>query len=133
MELGADLASLPEEDRPSKVIVVIMTDGLENASQVYSKDKVLAMITEQRDVYKWDFVYLGADQNAIETAVTMGIDAASAMTYKPNRAATANAVNAMSAAVRRSRETGQGVTYTPGERNASLFEDDNDEVKNQRP
>jgi hypothetical protein len=131
--LGAALAALPEDERPSKVIVVIMTDGLENASRVYSKDKVLAMITEQRDINKWDFVYLGANQDAIATAAAMGIDAASAMTYKPNRSATANVVSAMSAAVRRSRETGQGVSYTPGEREASLFEDDNDEVKNQRP
>jgi hypothetical protein len=132
-ELGAALAALPEDERPSKVIVVIMTDGLENASQVFSKDKVSAMITEQRDIYKWDFVYLGANQDAIATAAMMGIDAASSITYKPNRAATANAVNAMSAAVRRSRMSGEKVSYTPGERKASLFEDNNDEVKNQRP
>lgn len=110
-----------------------MTDGLENASREFSKNKVLAMITEQRDVYKWDFVYSGANQDAIATASTMGIDAASAITYKPNRAAVANVVSAMSAAVRRSRESGQNVSYTPGERKASLFEVDSDAVKNQRP
>ena len=131
-ELGTALAALPEEERPSKVIVVIMTDGLENASRVYSKDKVLTMITEQRDIYKWDFVYLGANQDAIATAATMGIDAASSITYQPNSAAAANVVNAMSAAVRRSRESGQGVSYTPGERKASLFEGDNT-TKNPRP
>ena len=133
IELGTALAALPEEERPSKVIVVIMTDELEDASRLFSKDKVLAMITEQRDTYKWDFVYLGANQDAIATAAAMGIDAASAITYKPNRAAAANVVSAMSAAVRRSRESGQSVSYTPGERKASLFEDDKDEVKKQRP
>jgi hypothetical protein len=57
----------------------------------------------------------------------LGIDAASTITYKPNRAAAANVVGAMSAAVRRSRVSGQSVSYTLGERKASLFEDDNDE------
>lgn len=132
-ELGSALAALTEEERPSKVIVVIMTDGLENASRVYSKEKVLALITEQRDIYKWDFVYLGANQDAIATAATMGIDAASSITYKPNRAAAANVVSAMSAAVRRSRVSGQSVSYTPGEREASLFEDEADSAKNRRP
>ena len=125
-ELSSALAAVPEEEKPSKVIVVIMTDGLENSSRLFSKDNVLAMITDQRDIYKWDFVYLGANQDAIATAAMMGIDAASAITYKPNRAAAANVVCAMSAAVRRSRESGQSVSYTPGERKASLFEDDND-------
>jgi hypothetical protein len=133
IELGTALAALPEEERPSKVIVVIMTDELEDASRLFSKDKVLAMITEQRDIYKWDFVYLGANQDAIATAATLGIDAASSITYKPNRAAAANVVSAMSAAVRRSRESGRSVSYTPGERKASLFEDEDDEVKNRRP
>jgi hypothetical protein len=57
----------------------------------------------------------------------LGVDATSAMTYKPNSAAAANAVNATSAAVRRSRVSGQSVSYTLGERKASLFENDNDE------
>jgi hypothetical protein len=112
--------------------LALMTEGLENASRVFSKDKLLSTITEQRDVYKWDFVYLGANQDAIATAAAMGIDAASAITYKPNRAAAANVVSAMSAAVRRSRESGQNVSYTPGELKASLFDVDSDEVKNQR-
>jgi len=70
-----------------------MTDGLENASRMFSKGKVLAMITEQRDIYKWDFVYLGANQDAIATAAMMGIDAASSITYKPDNAAAANVVS----------------------------------------
>jgi hypothetical protein len=62
----------------------------------------------------------------------LGIAAASAIIYKPTRAATTNAVNAMSAAVRRSRVSGQRVSYITGEREASLFEDD-DAAKNQSP
>jgi len=107
---------------------------LENASRVFSKDKVLAMITEQRDIYRWDFVYLGANQDAIATAAMMGIDGASSINFKPNSAAAANVVSAMSAAVRCSRESGQSVRYTPGERRASLFEDNKENgIKSQRP
>jgi hypothetical protein len=91
-------------------------------------------LTDQREIYKWDLVYLGANQDAIATAATMGIDAASSITYKPNRAAAANVVRAMSAAVRRSREPGQGVNYTPSERKASLLGDDKENgTKSHRP
>ena len=115
-ELGSGLAAMPEDARPSKVIVVIMTDGLENASKVFTTHQVLDMVVLQRDTYKWDFVYLGANQDAIATAATMGIAAPSAMNYAANRTATTNAVHAMSAAVRRSRTTGQNVSYTSHER-----------------
>lgn len=132
-ELGSGLAAMSEEERPCKVIVIIMTDGLENASKVFAAPQVFDLIVQQRDIYKWDFVFLGANQDAIATAAKMGIAAASAMPYIANRTSTTNAVNATSAAVRRSRESGQSVSYTPGERKASLFEDDNDAAKNQRP
>jgi hypothetical protein len=127
-ELGSGLAAIPEGERPSKVIVIIMTDGLENASKVFTAPQVLDLIVQQRDIYKWDFVYLGANQDAIATAAKMGIAAASAMPYAANSAATTNAVNATSAAVRRSRTTGQNVSYTSRERTAAVVEDDSNVV-----
>jgi hypothetical protein len=70
--------------------VIIMTDGLENASKVFTTPQVLDLIVQQRDIYRWDFVYLGANQDAIATAAKMGIAAASAMPYAANSAATTN-------------------------------------------
>jgi hypothetical protein len=125
-ELGTALAAMPEEERPCKVIVIIMTDGLENASKVFTAPQVFDLIVQQRDIYKWDFVYLGANQDAIATAAKMGIAAASAMPYAANRTATTNAVNATSAAVRRSRSSGQNVSYTSQERKAAVVEDKGD-------
>ena len=65
-ELGARIAALPEEQRPGTVIVAIMTDGLENASKEWTYPAIKAVITEQESTYNWQFLYLGADQDAIE-------------------------------------------------------------------
>ena len=60
-----------------------MTDGLENSSKVLTAPQVLDLIVQQRDIYKWNFVYLGANQDAIATAAKMGIAVASAMPTQP--------------------------------------------------
>jgi hypothetical protein len=110
------------EKKPTKVIIVIMTGGLENASTKFSKERLLDGIASlRRSIF--DFVYLGAYQDAIAIAATMGIDATSAMDYKANWMATVNAVSATSAAVRRSRTTGQNVKYTSHDRAAAVVED----------
>src|SRR5690606_5309014 len=66
--LGKRLAGLPEERRPEQVIVAILTDGLENASQRYTSERIANMIQHQREKYSWDFIFLGANQDAILTA-----------------------------------------------------------------
>lgn len=78
---GDQLAALEEAQRPGLVVVVIVTDGLENASREYNHHQINDMITRQRDEYSWMFVYLGANQDAIATAASMGIDRRSALTY----------------------------------------------------
>lgn len=77
-ELGKRLAAMPEADRPSKVIVAILTDGEENSSTRYSWRKVSDMIKHQTDVYKWEFLFLGANQDAIATASKISIQPACA-------------------------------------------------------
>lgn len=80
-DLGARLAALPQPQRPGTVIVVIMTDGLENASQEWTYDGVRSLITQQEQVYSWVFLYLGADQDAIAVGARMGIGAGQSLTY----------------------------------------------------
>lgn len=94
---GARLSALPEDQRPSKVVVVIITDGHENASREFTREKVDQMITEQRDKWKWEFVFLGANQDAIKTAGGLGISAANSMTYAANTKGTRAAFEATSA------------------------------------
>lgn len=83
-DFGARLAELPEHARPDTVQVVIVTDGEENASREYAVDRVRELITQQTDAYGWEFVFLGANQDAVLAARAMGIDADAAMTYAPS-------------------------------------------------
>ena len=63
------------EDVPERTVFVIITDGMENASRVYSAERVRAMIERQKRKYGWEFFFLGADLRAIETARRCGIGA----------------------------------------------------------
>ena len=81
VELGQRLAAMPEAERPGKVVFVILSDGYENHSKEYSKQKILELIKQQSEVYKWEFVYLGANQDAIAEAGQLGIVAANALTF----------------------------------------------------
>ena len=70
------------EDVPEHTIFIIMTDGMENASHIYSSDKVKQMIERQKEKYGWEFLFLGANIDAIETAGHFGIDADKAANYQ---------------------------------------------------
>ena len=80
-EVGERLAALPSDQRPGQVICLIMTDGMENASRRWTWDAVKKLITEQREVYGWEFIFLGADIDAVEIGQRMGMDPRYAMTY----------------------------------------------------
>ncbi|MET0830897.1 MAG: VWA domain-containing protein, partial [Acidimicrobiia bacterium] len=78
---GERLATLAEGQRPGTVIVGIMTDGHENASHEYRYADVKALIERQTDEFSWQFLYMGADQDAIEVGARLGVDADHALTY----------------------------------------------------
>ena len=71
-----------KEDVPTKTMFVITTDGMENASKIYSLDKVKKMIKNQQNKYKWEFLFLGANIDAISAAREIGIDEDHAVEYK---------------------------------------------------
>ena len=62
-----------EEDRPEHTIFIITTDGMENASRRYTSDEVKAMVRRQKEKYGWEFLFLGANIDAVETAGRFGI------------------------------------------------------------
>ena len=62
-----------EEDRPEHTLFVITTDGMENASRHYTGDEVRAMVKRQKEKYGWEFLFLGANIDAVETAGRFGI------------------------------------------------------------
>jgi hypothetical protein len=60
-DVGKQLAATPEPERPNKVIVAILTDGMENAGRDYTNAKVTAMIRHQQEKYSWEFLFLAAN------------------------------------------------------------------------
>lgn len=70
-----------EEDVPEHTMFVIMTDGYENASHIYTSDKVKAMIKRQKEKYGWEFLFIGANIDAVETAKHFGINEDRAVNY----------------------------------------------------
>lgn len=89
-ETGARLAAMPEHERPSSVIFVIVTDGEENTSheRAWSKryfgDNIVAnMIKHQQEAYSWDFVFLAANQDAMASGAKLNIPSSNAMTFMP--------------------------------------------------
>jgi hypothetical protein len=79
--VGARLAHLAPAARPDQVIFVIITDGEENASREYSHARIVEQIAHQRAKYSWEFVFLGAGENAIATATNFGIARANAAVF----------------------------------------------------
>lgn len=78
---GAKLAAMNEEDRPSKVIFLIMTDGEENSSREFTLEKVQEMVKHQQEAYSWEFVFLGAGIDAFAGGTSLGIRGANTFSY----------------------------------------------------
>lgn len=81
---GEQLAEMVEDERPEKVIFVILTDGEENSSCKFSYEEIQQMIEHQTTVYSWNFVFLGANINAVEIAKDLGIRPGNALKFAAN-------------------------------------------------
>lgn len=79
--IGQKLSDMPEEERPGNVIIAVITDGQENCSCEYTREKVFDMISHQTEVYKWEFVFLGAGKDAIAAGMSMGFDGSKSVSY----------------------------------------------------
>ena len=95
-----------KEDRPEKTLFIITTDGMENASHIYTYHKVKKMIEKEKEKHGWEFLFLGANIDAVEVAGRFGIGADRAVNYECDRAGTALNYQVLSetvSAVRRSK------------------------------
>jgi uncharacterized protein YegL len=88
-----------EEDRPEHTVFVITTDGMENASRTYTSDEVKAMVQRQKEKYGWEFLFLGANIDAVETAAHYGIGEDRAVTFHNDSVGQALNYEEVSAAV----------------------------------
>lgn len=109
---GAKLAAMKEEDRPSKVLVLIMTDGAENASAEFKANHIKDMVNHQKDKYSWEFVFIGANQDAITAGASIGVAASNSYSYSANAVGTKQLFRSVSSGVTRYRGSTVGSSYT---------------------
>ena len=94
------------EDVPEKTIFMIITDGMENASRIYTYERVRRMIERQKEKYRWEFLFAGANIDAVEEASRFGIHASRAANYVHDSEGTALNYDVLSKAVSRARASG---------------------------
>lgn len=92
-----------EEDRPEKTLFIITTDGQENSSRMYTYEKVKRMVERQKEKYGWEFLFLGANIDAVEEAGRFGIKPERAVNYECDEIGTAVNYRALNKAVSRVR------------------------------
>lgn len=102
-EIGVRLDKTSEDERPGKVIVVIITDGFENHSEEYPSPGGYAVCREriqhQTDAYGWEFIFLAANQDAVLTGGTIGVKSKLSKTYTASSQGTQSAYRGMSVAM----------------------------------
>lgn len=134
---GELLRLRPEDERPAKVVFVVITDGEENSSREFSKAQIAEMVRKQTDTYKWEFVYLGADQDAITVAHNYGFKGTHATTFVPSGVTAFNAYNVLADKVNTLRASAMFVgedssfaPFTPAERASMVASrDEEDDTK----
>jgi len=84
-QVGTQLSYLPEWDRPGKVIVAVITDGEENHSQEYTVSQVRDKVSHQQDVYSWEFLFTGANQDAVLKGESLGVKKDFSATYQDSK------------------------------------------------
>lgn len=122
-EVGAGLAALPEDDRPGEVTVLVITDGHENSSREWTAEAVRQLIAQQEKQYSWDFVFLGANMDAVDVGTGLGFAADKSLTYDADGDGVRGAWNAVSSYTDRKRHRGDApagsVGFDDAERSAA--------------
>ena len=121
---GRALAAIPEANRPNKVVFVVITDGQENSSHQHTKTSVKERIDHQSSRYNWQFVFLGANQDAFDEAGAVGIATRNAANFAPARMQVAFAATAANVASYRRSGNAAQLAYSEDQRAEMLEESD---------
>ena len=105
--VGARLDNTPEDEKPSNVIMVITTDGEENSSKEFNQVQIKEMIELQTNTYNWEFVFLGANIDAVSTARSFGIKGCNAANYTASNIGTQSLYSSVCDSVSNYRATGK--------------------------
>ena len=121
--VGQKLEAMNEEDRPERVIFVVLTDGEENSSKEFHRDQINEMIKHQTEKYNWQFIYLGANQDAISAAGSIGIKSSNAMTFACNARGISATATSLSASISNYRNV-SSVYYSEASATMEAFTDE---------
>jgi uncharacterized protein YegL len=105
--IGEKLSKMDEADRPSKVMVLIITDGMENSSHEFTQSQIKEMVECQKNTYKWEFLFFGANIDSFSTAGGLGIDLTRAVNFSASGIGINTTLDAMSLAASSYRGTGK--------------------------
>lgn len=106
IETGQRLSKMQECDRPNKVLIIILTDGQENSSREFSRERVMTMVKEQEQQYNWTFVFLGANIDAYAGAESIGSCSSNALNFSKSRGSTKKMSDTLSKSVSTYRAAG---------------------------
>jgi hypothetical protein len=104
LDVGYRLSNTKEEQRPGKVIFVITTDGMENASVEFTYEKVQQLIKQQQEKYSWEFIFMGANIDAVKEADSIGINVENAYNFETTENGVEEMYNVMCEAVTMKRK-----------------------------
>ena len=93
--VGERLSKLSEEEKPNRVLIVTITDGADNRSREFTNSQLKEMVHHQRDVYAWDFVFLGANIDSFSTGGSIGIYKGSTCNYTADSAGVTTAFESL--------------------------------------
>ena len=102
--LGRKLSLMKEDDRPGLVVVVIVTDGMENASKEFGPHQIREMVREQTEKWQWQFVFLAANIDTFGTAQNLGFDPMNSAGYVASASGVANSYSSLSTNMSRGRK-----------------------------
>jgi hypothetical protein len=116
-DLEESIAKIMEDEKPSRVVMVVVTDGHENSSREFRKEQIEKMIKEKQEKSDWQFVFLSADLAAIRDAMSYGIRHNSVMAYDKSARGTANAWGSASSSIAKYRKAqSKDVSFTEEDR-----------------
>ena len=116
---GEHLVSLPEDERPGQVVVIIVTDGEENSSKEYKRPEIKKMIEHQQDRYGWKFTYVAANQDAFAEGASIGIASPGVLSWLGTSRSMNSTYDVLTASVQAgTASTTSQVTYSQTQRDA---------------
>jgi uncharacterized protein YegL len=105
--MGEKISKMNEEERPSKVMVLIITDGYENSSHEFTRIQIKEMVERQRNIYKWEFLFFGANIDSFAVADGIGIAQERTANFGASSRGVSTTTDAMNLAASSYRGTGK--------------------------